>query len=270
MTPRSSQQIGALYQANRKAEVAFTRAAMEASGLDPAGSFLRVGGTQLPCVITSSTLESARVIVSLTPEARERLRDAGASIALRFRFVRADEENPISFFVPAKVAALQPYKGTTGPASLLLLAYPNQPPDDLIVIVSELVEAGRDVEKRRDQRLTITRESEAALGLVDRNAELLAGGTGRQGVLHDVSLGGASLIVASEPPFAAGSAASLRLRLRGLDRPVEILGMAARAEKLPMRPDHTLVAVSFDLDSVPLAYRVRLVQALQRSPGPGR
>jgi len=261
----TSQQIDDFYERYRGAEVAFTRQVMETTGLDPARTFLRLGGSQIPCVIYSSTMEGARVIVSLGPEARERLREAHRSATLRFCFQRPDEPKPVQFFVPTRITSLEPYKGTAGPSALLLLSYGNRPPADLIAVLGEVLEANTTAEKRRDERFVVTQESAPRLGLKDRWGDLLASGTERRGIVQDLSFGGALLVMHAAPELAVGSPASLRLQFKGLGRTVEIPATVARSEQVPHHAELAVVALKFDPEGVPLPYKVRLSQYLQQS-----
>ena len=260
----TSQQINGLYQKHHGAEVTFTRQVMQATGLDPARTFLRLSGSQVPCVVYSSTMEGARVIVSLTPENRERLKEASSSASLRFCFQRPEDEGPLFFFAPARIAALQPYGDAGGPTTFVVLSYVNRPPDDLIMILGDLLEAHSAAEKRRDERIAVTRDSAERLGLADRSGQMLAAGAERQGILQALSFGGALLVTNAAPPLAAGSAASLRLRFRGLDQAVELLASVARWEAVPRRAELVVVALTFDPQSVPLTYKLRLSQYLRQ------
>jgi hypothetical protein len=266
MALATSQQINAIYQKHHASEVTFTRQVMQVTGLDPSRTYLRLPGAQVPCIVYSSTMEGGRVIVSLTPETRERLREAGNAASLRFCFVKPGEESPLFFFAPARISSLQPYRGGSGPTTFVLLTYVNRPPDDLILILGELLETQRASEKRRDERIAVTREAAERLGLADRSVQMLAGGMERQGILQDLSLGGALLVTGSEPRLAVGSVASLRLRFSGVEQAIELLASVTRCEEVPRRTDLVVVALQFDPATVPLAYKLRLAQYLKSSP----
>ncbi len=87
-----------------------------------------------------------------------------------------------------------------------------------------------------------------------------------QGILQDLSFGGALLVANAEPQLAAGSAVSLRLRFRGLDQAVELLASVARCEAVPRRAELVVVALTFDPQNVPLTYKLRLSQYLRQPP----
>ena len=59
----TSQQISRYYEIYRDTEITFTKEFISALNLDPRQVYIKCAGSQWPCIINSTSLQSARIII---------------------------------------------------------------------------------------------------------------------------------------------------------------------------------------------------------------
>ena len=262
MSSASSQQLIRYYEQFRETDVTFNSQVIAATGLDPHQTHLKIGGTQLPCVVYSVSMVGARIIANVTPRVSERIREAGGLVSLRFGFHPPEEQKPIFFFAAARVGAFSPYASRRNTV-FVNLEFTGRPPDDLIEIVGQLVEVGIAAKRRREERIILTRENLQRLGMEDRGTALSVEGRRCRAIIRDVSFGGAKILLAGSASELLNRRAILTVQFKGLDEAVEISGEIIRVEDVQGRPD--IVAVAVRYDKVPMPYSLRLNQFLQKA-----
>ena len=136
----TSQQLTKYYDSYRDTEVTFTKDIIRALKLDPRQIYIKCKGGQWPCIINSTSFQLARIIVGTKGGAFQAL-SARDVQGINIRFAFFDEDNElISFMVPAKVQKITPYMNSHELA-VVALTFTQRPPDDLIEIVGKLLEA---------------------------------------------------------------------------------------------------------------------------------
>ena len=136
----TSQQISRYYDIYRDKEITFTKEFINALNLDPRQVYIKCAGAQWPCIINSTSLQSARIIIGTKGGAYAQISKEPSSLSLRFSFA-PPEQTPVSFFVSCKVANIQPYM-TSNDLAIITLTFTQRPPDDLI----ENIEASATIE----------------------------------------------------------------------------------------------------------------------------
>jgi hypothetical protein len=85
---------------------------------------------------------------------------------LKFCFANKNEkEEPLSFIVNFKLIGYAPY-GTSQDNIILHVQFLNRPPDELILIIGEVLDADANASRRRSERITVTSEIQKKLNLV--------------------------------------------------------------------------------------------------------
>ena len=141
MALTTSQQISRYYEQFESTEVTFTREITLALLLNTKQVFLKSLGYQWPCIIYSSSMKGAKVITTMQPSLKETLQKSKNTVSLRFSFIQPEKNDPLTFFVSAKIAGISPYGDPKKGLSFLNLVFTQNPPDDLIKRLGTILEA---------------------------------------------------------------------------------------------------------------------------------
>lgn len=258
MPVSTSQQISRYYDQFSNIEVTFTKEVTQAILLYPKQVYLRCLGYQWPCIVYSSSLVGARIITNITGSLNETVRKANNLVSLRFSFLRKDKPDPLSFFVSAKVTGYTPYGKNKPDLSFMSLAFTQRPPDDLIEILGQLLEANVLSQKRREERVVLTVQTAAVMGIDPKECRLTIDGVPRKCIIRDLSFGGAKVILMGLAKFLVNKAAELRLPLTEKQGALVIPGKVVRFDPVEGRSDIAAFALQYDDDKVPLDYKVRM------------
>ncbi len=258
----TSQQINKYYDLYKNVDVTFTKEVIRVTGLISQQTFIKCIGEQWPCIIYSSSLLGAKIIVNVKDSLFEKIRKANNVISLRFSFHLADKADPLTFFVAAKVNGTAPYGKENSGLSYLNLSYTQRPPDDLIEILGSLLEANINSKKRKDERILITKDSIRKMGLAAKDSYIYIQQVPRKCILRDLSFSGAKVIVMGVAKFLVDKPAVLRIELEEPRIALDIKGKIVRFEAVEGRKDLAALAVQFDEQAVPMEYKIRLNEYL--------
>ncbi|MFP4430746.1 MAG: PilZN3 domain-containing protein [Spirochaetaceae bacterium] len=258
MPVSTSQQISRYYDQFSNIEVTFTKEVTQAILLYPKQVYLRCLGYQWPCIIYSSSLVGAKIITNITGSLNETVRKANNLVSLRFSFLQKDKPDPLSFFVSSKVTGYTPYGKNKPELSFMSLAYTQRPPDDLIEILGQLLEANVLSQKRKEERVVLTVQTAAIMGIDPKECRLTIDGVPRKCIVRDLSFGGAKVILMGLAKFLVNKTAELRLPLTEKQGALVVPGKVVRFDPVEGRSDIAAFALQYDEDKVPLDYKVRM------------
>ncbi len=253
----TSQQLARYFELYQNIDVTFTKEVIKTTGLIPQQIFLKAAGGQWPCVINSTSFMGARIISGIKSGAYEKIQQGNITVSLRFSFLNQEKNEPESFFVAAKVTGMSPYAGSTE-LVLINLAYTQRPPDDLIEKIGRLLEANINSTKRREERIIITPESMRKLGILQKETTVFIQGVPRRCILRDLSFSGAKLIMVGIAHFLKDKETVLRIDLEDPRTAVGIKGRVVRTEDVEGRKDLVAVAVQYNEQEVPMAYKMHI------------
>src|SRR5208337_2619516 len=169
----TSQQLTRYYEQYKSTDVTFNKEVIGAVGLVAKGVYLKILDRQLPCMVFSSSMTSARVIASVPSSVMVSLKQANNRLALRWCFKLPDKVEPITFFVTCHPAGFTHYAVQGPDVQFVSLEFTQRPPDDLIQILGSLLEANANAQRRKDERIVLTAETMKKLGLETREAALI-------------------------------------------------------------------------------------------------
>ena len=269
MAINSGQQISHYYDAFADQEITFTKEVIRTTRLLTKQVHLRCLGYQWPCIIYSSSMTQAKVIVNMTDSLKGAIRKSHSLVSLRFSFVHSDKTDPVSFFVSAKVSGFTPYSSDNKNLSFLTLKFTQRPPDGLIEVLGGLLQANRNSTQRRDERIPMSEETASAIGLQVRGVQLFVQGVPRKCILRDLSFGGAKVILMGVPKFLLNKEVVLRIPLVESDQPkLDLPGTAIRFEQVEGRNDIAAFAIQFDAERLPMSYKLKLSDYLSAESTP--
>jgi len=184
------------------------------------------------------------------------LRGAKHRVSLRLSFAQPEKAEPISFFITARVADIHHFSQKKTDILLLELLYTQKPPDDLIRIIGELADTKVNSQKRREERIIVTKENAKRLGLTSNEAVVVVEDTEKKRcIVRDLSFSGAMLLLPAlyGPPL--NKQATLELPFRGMHGAIELKGKVVRADEVIGRPSFIALSLSFEPKDVPLEYK---------------
>jgi len=258
MPVTTSQQIAYYYDQFYTLDVTFTPEVIRATNLFPKQVYLKCRGRHWPCVLYSTSMTGAKVIVNMNDTLKAVLRKAKNLVSLRFSFHQRDKTDPLAFFVSSRVSNITEYNTGSKELSFLTLSYTQRPPDDLIEVLGLLLDANINAKRRKEERIVITTDSLRKLGLKAKNTFAVVEGVPRKCIIRDLSFGGAKLIIVGLAKFLLQKKVTLRIDVEDQDTPVEVSGTVIRFEPVEGREDISAFAVQYDEHTIPVEYKVRI------------
>jgi hypothetical protein len=251
----TSQQLTRYYEQYKTTDVTFNKQVITALGLVARGVYLKIQDRQLPCMVFSSSMASARVIANVPSAAMLALKQANKRLALRWCFKLPEKVEPIAFFVTCRPTGFMHYPVQGPDLHFVSLEFTQRPPDDLIQILGSLLEANSNAQRRKDERIIVTPETLKKLGLESRGAALLVEGKSHKCVLRDLSFSGAKVVVSGSAE--AFSNRSVSLKFSRSDQVAEMTLPAAvrRVDEVGGRKDFLAVSMEYSSDP-PMSYKL--------------
>ncbi|MDC7242173.1 MAG: PilZ domain-containing protein [Spirochaetales bacterium] len=255
----TNQTIKELYNKFRSIEVTFNKEVSKATGLQPKKVSLKFRDSARPCVLYASSMESARVILSMSPSHLAELQDSESNVALKLSFIKDEHPKPIelNFFVQGRITGFTKYSETQPDVYYCTITYSTQPPDDLIEILGFLLEANVNATKRKEERVLVTADSMKKLDLGSKNCVVVVDNIPRKAILRDLSFSGAKTIIQGNAKFLMNKPAQLRI-LNSKGESIAINGQILRFEEVQGRRDLAAIAIHFTLEALPLSYKVMI------------
>jgi hypothetical protein len=249
--------ISRYYDYFRDKEVVFTKANLIFLRMDPRQIYLKCNGGQWPCIINSTSLQVAKVIVGTSSGAYVEInKKKETPVSLRFCFIDEDG-SPIFFFVNCTVTEIKPYQGSNELA-IVTLTFTQRPPDDLIARIGEFVEVNENFNIRKEERIAINKNSMRELGILKEESVIFIANVPRRCILKDVSFGGARVMLLGIPKFLQDKIVQLRLLFSDTNEQVALNGSIVNAVFMEGRKDISIVNIQFNPNEIPMSYKFHI------------
>ena len=253
----NSHQISRYYDFFRDKEIVFTKSNLQILKMDPRQVYVKCAGGQWPCLINSSSLQAAKIIIGTNSGAYLAIqKDKNIGVMLRYCFIDANN-SPIHFFVNCTVGEINKYQNTEELA-IITLNFTQRPPDDLIFKIGEFLEANENFYHRKEERIDINKNSIRKLGLEKEESIIYIENVPRRCILKDLSFSGAKVMLVGVPKFLVGKNIGLKIDFIDTNESVLIPGIIPRAEFLEGRKDIASVHIAFNGDTVPMVYKIHI------------
>ncbi|TVQ20503.1 MAG: PilZ domain-containing protein [Spirochaetaceae bacterium] len=264
MPVTTSQQITRYYEQFANAEVTFTKEVIRTTMLNTKHVHLKCQGSQWPCILYASSMTSARIIANLGSSLNEALKKSNNVVQVRYSFHEPDKPDPITFFIPGKVAGITPYGEKNKELFFASVQFTQRPPDGLIQILGELLEANVNAKRRSEDRIQLTAHSVKQLGIDIGACALSVNGVPRKAIYRDLSFSGCRAILMGIAKLLADKSVVCSLAFQDPDETFEIVGTIKRSEPVEGRSDIAAFGIQFDEERVPMGYKVRINAALKQ------
>ena len=258
MAIATNQQIAHYYDSYSDKEVIFTREILHTLRIAPREIYIKCGGNQWPCIINSTSLLAAKIILGKTGGAFTAITQKNAPpVSLRFCFFIDKGAETMSFFIAGKVTNTAQYTDSKDLA-VVTLTYTQRPPDDFIVKIGALIEANINFVKRREDRIVMTSEARHRLGIEKEDTIIYVQNVPRKCILRDLSFSGAKVSLLGVPKFVSGKETVLRISFDDPVETVDIRGVIVGADFAEGRQDIVTASIKFDESAVPSAYKLHI------------
>jgi len=267
MAITTSQQIQNFYAHYKDIEVTFTRDVINAIKLVPKQIYFKCLGNHWPCIIYSASMSGARLIANLNELFYEQIKKSGNIIQLRFAFKQEDKTDLLSFFISCKISGFTPYNHKSEKdINFINTAFTQKPPDSLIEILGNLLDATADSQKRKEERITLTPDVFKALNIMSKESILYVENVPRKCLLRDLSFSGAKVIVSGLGRYLLNKPAVLKIAFEDATGLLELKGIIIRDEEVSGRKDLIALALKFEDSQIPIAYKMKLNQFFRHMP----
>ena len=257
MSVATSHHISRYYDYYRDKEIVFTKANLKSLRIDPRQIYLKSNGGQWPCIINSSSLQQAKVIIGTASGIYTTVQKSrNAPISIRYCFFDQNNE-PIQFSVNCTVLDIKPFQNSNELA-MLTLNFTQRPPDDLILRIGEFIEVNENFQNRKEERIAINENSLRLLNIPKEESYIFIAGVPRKCILKDLSFGGAKAMLVGIPKFLENKAVDLRLFFMDTNEKISLQGIIKQSDFLPGRKDISIVHIEFIPDEIPMTYKFHI------------
>lgn len=263
MPVTTSQQIIRYYERFSQTEITFTKEVIRATNLNTRHVYLKCQGDQWPCIIYAASMTGARILTSSSASLTDSVRKANSLVQLRFSFLEPEKSDPITFFVPARMSTSGPY-GDQKELLFSTLLYTQRPPDDLIQVIGQLLEANANATRRREERIALTPHSVNQLRLEQGDCSVVVDGVAHKGIFRDLSFSGCKVILMGDSEALRGKPVVVRLVFDDPPERFELAGSICRCDPVEGRNDVGAFGVHFDEEATPVGYRLRINAVLKQ------
>lgn len=257
MSINTARQTSRYYDYYRDKEIVFTKANLKSLRIDPRQIYIKCNGGQWPCIINSSSLMQAKIIIGTSSGVYTTLtKNKDAPISIRYCFFDQNNE-PIQFFVNCTVFEVKSYQGSNE-LCLVTLNFTSRPPDDLILRIGEFIEVNENFTNRKEERIALNENSMRFLGIPKEESYIFIAGVPRKCILKDLSFGGARAMLVGIPKFLEGKNVDLRLFFTDTNEKISLIGTIKAADFLEGRKDISVVHIEFNPDEIPMTYKFHI------------
>jgi len=252
-----SQKISVYYDRFKDIDVTFTKEIIQVTGLITQQIHLKCGNEFWPCVVYTTSFESAKVVANVKTGLLAKLQSTNNYVNLRLSFRAYGETNAVTFFVSGRVLGTAPY-GNSQDVNMLTIQFSNRPPDDLIEIIGRVLDANVNSSKRKDDRIPLTADNLRKLNIMSTESAVFIEKVPRRCILRDLSFSGSKIIMLGIAKFLMDKEASLRIDFNDPREVYTIKGKFVRVEPVEGKKEMVAIGLSFDEASVPMGYKIRL------------
>lgn len=258
MAHLTQHKIDKFYKNYKEKDITFNKNIISVTKLIPSEIYLKCGSQNYPCILNSSSMMGARIILQADSAFFEQLNSQNKKVSLRYAFKRSEKSGvPLTFFIKSKVEAFNPFSSTKPNLYFLTLIYSQKPPDDLIEILGRILDVHANAKRRKDERIVITKELQNELHMKSNQGAIVVGDQKKSCIIRDLSFFGAKIIVAGNKDSQCEVPKPMKMVIQFNEDPPGnclLTGDVVRCDVLKDRNDFMMLGIKFDEKQVPLAY----------------
>jgi hypothetical protein len=141
---------------------------------------------------------------------------------------------------------------------MMTIQFTQRPSDDLIEVIGRVLDANVNSSKRKEERITITTESQRKFNLLSKETAAFVRGVPRRCILRDMSFSGAKVIMMGVARFLVDKETVLRFDFDDPRESFLIKGKFVRSEEVEGKKEMIALAMAYDEASIPMGYKIRI------------
>jgi hypothetical protein len=257
----TTQKVAAYYDRYKGIDVTFTKDMIQATGLITEQVHLKCGSDFWPCVFFATSFQGAKIVANIKSGLIDKLQRANNLVNLRLCFKNTETGSPVTFFVSGRVMGMIPYKNSNE-ISLMTIQFTQRPPDNLIEVIGRVLDANVNSSKRKDERITITSETQRKLKILAKETAAFVQGVPRRCILRDMAFSGAKVIMMGVAKFLVDKETALRFDFDDPRESFLVRGKFIRSENVEGKKEMIALAMEYDEALVPMGYKIRVNEYL--------
>ena len=265
----TTQKVASYYERFKDIDVTFTKDMIQVTGLITEQVHLKCGSDFWPCVFFATSFQGSKIVANTKSGLLGKLQRANNLVSLRLCFKNIETGNPVTFFVAGRVLGTVPYKNSNE-ISMLTIQYTQRPPDDLIEVIGRVLDANVNSAKRKDERITITTETQRKIKLISKETSAYVQGVPRRCILRDLSFTGAKVIMMGVAKFLVDKETALRFDFDDPRESFLIRGRFNRSESVEGKKEMIALAMGYDEAIIPMGYKIRINEFLSSASASSR
>jgi hypothetical protein len=250
---------------HRQTEILFTKEIIRICHIVPKNIILKSGAYHFPVVLNIVSLSKATVVTQLNSMLKEVLLKNNNRVALRFFIEDAGRERAVckKFFVEGTVGGIASYPDDES-FNLVEIVFDEEIPEEFTQMMIPLIDAIAGSKKRKDERLFL-RSYEMALLKIDAEGcfVIINNNEEKRCYIRDISNSGASFIIYGDEVLEKETPTTLIIAVKKYNSNFILTGKVVRSERLAHRHKLIAVSVQYDIDKVPLSYKVFINNAFR-------
>ncbi|MDR3342942.1 MAG: PilZ domain-containing protein [Treponema sp.] len=233
-----------------------TKEIVQAMGLIAKQIYVKCMGDFCPCVMYSSSFQSAKILVNIKAGLIQKLQEANNVASLRLCFKSIENREPVVFFVSTRSVGYSPYSSSKD-VVMVTLQFTQRPPDDFIEILGRILDTSVNFARRKDERILLSNDNQRKLKIMSKESALFVQKVPRHCILRDISFAGAKIIVLGVAKFLEDREVSLYIDFSEPRERFLLKGTFVRSEIVEGRTDLVAFAMVFN-DPIPMGYKLRI------------
>ena len=196
-------------------------------------------------------MKNAKIIIGMDKDAFENLKEANNYVNLNLAFQRDEGKDLISFFIPSIVEGYKNFSDNHKNTFILNLNFTKKPSEDLIEIISEIIEDKEKFDKRQNTRINVNNKIAQDIGLTSPKIVIEIDKIKRTGILRNISTSGCSLLLSCIAKFLMDKPVLLFIASLTFKSVIKINGSVKWSNKIEGRKDIYEIGVEFDKERIP-------------------
>ncbi|MCL2706122.1 MAG: PilZ domain-containing protein [Spirochaetaceae bacterium] len=258
-------QISRLFDLYNDIDITFTKDIVSTTLFSHKETYIRFGGNQKKCLLYSTSMNKGRVIVNIGDNFISKVNKSSGLISLRLAFNVPEKHDIISFYINAKITGYSAYTEGESDLNYAFLSYTQRPPDDLIIILGQLLEANINFQKRKDFRIIINNSNYTTLGFTSRDINLVIENIPRKAIIVDISASGIMAIGVKAFKFHLNK--ELIIKFSSSTNEWQIKGQIVRINDITGRNDVVLIGVQLITETIPISFKMSIESYLKSMKG---
>jgi len=254
MAHLTKHQLTLFFDKHKAIDITFNKHIITTTRLIPSEISIKLGAKSYSCILNSSSMIEARIIIQVNQLFFEELNQNNKWVSLHFSFGRSDKHYPLTFFIKSKVDSFSPFNSTKPNLYLLNLIYSQRPPDDLIEILGTIIEMNSNARQRKNDRIDMSTENLVNLGMKSPNSILVIGNEKKSCIIRDISFFGAKAISTGQPDFFQDKEVKIVIPFAREPGNCIIDGQIIRCEPIKANDSFVLLGIHYHEERVALTY----------------